>query len=51
MTFKIICTVENIRMLRKYYVPHPKILDDSIDESWSLVSLNYFLIGMFEKLQ
>lgn len=38
-------------MLRKYYVPHPKILDDSIDESWSLVSLNYFLIGMFEKLQ
>lgn len=40
-----------IWMLRKYYVPHPKILDDSIDESWSLVSLNYFLIGMFEKLQ
>lgn len=38
-------------MLRKYYVPHPKTLDDSIDGSRSLVSLNYFLMGMFEKLQ
>lgn len=38
-------------MLRKYYVPHPKALDDSIDENRSLVSLNYFLLSISEKLQ
>lgn len=39
-------------MLRKYCLTYPKDLDDSIDnENQSLVSLNYFLLGIFEKLR